>query len=180
MDSEKKIKLLETAVKNDMSKATFLLQKPGEPFFKLKDGAIEILLAINPKSLIQIHQEFLVLIKFTKIAEKEPQSDEESLLTNGEDTLIEKEQFAYYKCRFVSEDLLDIFKSSGMHPVTIELYDVYDDWQEAFFFMAREFEFYADGYDTEYELLKDELNFVELMASEKAKAKDAKSIHNKT
>ncbi len=180
MDSEKKLQLLMRAIKDDMSKATFMLQKPGEPFFKLKENNMELLLAIAPESEVRIHHEFLTLIKFTKIAEKEQANEaeiDEAIIQNKElPETIEKEQFAFYKVRFVSEELLDIFKHNGMSPANVELYDIYDTWDKAFFFIKREYEFYVDGYDTKYELIKDELNFIDFMASDKAKMKDVKSI----
>lgn len=180
MDSEKKLQLLFRAIKDDMSKATFMLQKPDEPFYKLDNDKIELLLAIAPTTEVRIHHEFLVLIKFTKTTTpnetNESEVDEATILNKELPQTIEKEQFAFYKVRFVSNEILDIFKNNGMSPTSIELYDIYETWNDAFFFIKREYEFYVDGYDAKYELLKDELNFIDFMASDEAKTKDVKSI----
>lgn len=183
MEKEKKIELLKTAIFKELQKSPYFLQNMDDQnFYTLKNNSIELLLAISPSSKVEIHNEFLTLIKFTKTAKIEYNEEQinQAIVENKQlPEELEKEVFAFYKIRFVNPNIAEIFKKNGMMPVTVELYEFYDNWQDAFFYLKREYEFYVDGLDTTYELLQDSLGFVDYMGSEKAKSKDVERISSK-
>jgi len=197
---DEKINLINKAVRKKLEGEIQSLQIPFKPLTFLDSNTIDIKTTyeiIDPSNT-KLWKEFLVICSFEIFHDKPEESEEASSVENmdvkveGDEVTIQENttgvedgkyirytKFSFMRVRFANEKFKEVFKSRKMQLVQIDMYGIYDDWNEPVTYFTREYQFYVDGEDESFDIIKDEIEVSKYFGNKESAEKNVESEHSR-